>query len=73
MQSFSKVAKIVAVAAISNRALSSRARTRLGNRGYIRDFGKTLRGHERRLNRAALSFTIGPLSTDPKGNKANII
>jgi hypothetical protein len=41
-QGFSKVAKIVAVAAISNRALSSRVRTRLGNRGYIRDFGKAL-------------------------------
>jgi hypothetical protein len=45
-QGFSKVAKIVAVAAISNRALSSRARTRLGNRGYIRDFGKTLQKYE---------------------------
>jgi hypothetical protein len=29
-----------AVAAISNRAFSSGVRTGLGNRGYIRDFGK---------------------------------
>jgi hypothetical protein len=41
-QDFSKVTN---VAAISNRALSSNARTRLGNRGYNRrfgDFGKPL-------------------------------
>jgi hypothetical protein len=41
-QGFSKVVKIADVAAVSNRALSSAVRTRLGNRGYIRDFGKVL-------------------------------
>jgi hypothetical protein len=41
-QGFSKVVKITNVAAISNRALSSAVRTRLGNRGYICDFGKVL-------------------------------
>jgi hypothetical protein len=41
-QGFSKVLKMTDVAAISNRALSSAVRTRLGNRGYIHDFGKVL-------------------------------
>jgi hypothetical protein len=38
------------VAAIYNRALSSDARTRLGNRGYMRDFGKILHANFWREN-----------------------
>jgi hypothetical protein len=55
-QGFSKVVKIAYVAAISNRALSSAVRTRLGNRGYIRDFGKVL----------TWIYRINRIETDPQ-------